>query len=315
MKVFVHAGFQRTGSTFLQNCLFSKHPQIQYIGLVNNSLAACSDLQNLYSFIMDKAIKTNKEDMLDCFASLTKDFNPSLPVVMSNESLSVEIEPGRWEGGRMEGRGTRIGVKTKAGSLSLLSDDLKVFFVIRNQPDVIESHYFLYARSYPANYVSFENWYSQMRSHLQTNYNYYQIMKTYADILGTENIKVYLYEELRNDDRRFISDICNYLGVDADKGIEIAAGKIVGSRLTTGQLAYRRMEAKLSLPKTVLGRLWQRVNCFGYRKLASFMGDDRKLSLQFPEDIKAQIESDFAETNKKVGDLFGLDLLKHKYVL
>ena len=157
---------------------------------------------------------------------------------------------------------------------------------------------------------------------------YYELIKTYADIFGKTNIKVFCYEELIESVDAFLESLSRFLGVEPlklslsreNKGLSRQAlfVKRILNRLITydfGRPSYMPGLRKAGYPENLKGnfRLLYKV-CTNKlaRKIDSICGF-KNYQPVFPEEWKQRITKLYAESNTRLSEEFDLPLKKYSY--
>jgi len=187
MKVdFIHIGFHKTASTYLQGCVF---PQIDRLDVVNTKSSEL-DLWFYKNFINVNPHSFNKDKFLNGFSerSRSKINTREKVLAISDENISGDIY---------------TGIDSKELMLRTFNvfGNTKVLIVIRNQLDYIWSAY--------GNYIihggtaKFSNWivgqdtrFGQITQKLKYSY----LINDYMNTFGVDNIFVIQYEKLFDDD-------------------------------------------------------------------------------------------------------------------
>ena len=123
---FAHVGLQKTGSTWLQKDLFSKHPDLTVLG----STAKNENLTKVRPVLFDFLDPNfNKENFLQQFNSLQDLFPEKSINGISDENLSGHIYTGK-------------NSVVIADNLYDIFGDLKIILILRNPVTYIQSAYF-----------------------------------------------------------------------------------------------------------------------------------------------------------------------------
>ncbi len=234
MAIFFHIGLPRTGTTSLQWHIFSNteyfepfgfnfnkiHPKHKNTFLRNYGLGSpenyqkdpdLTDVRKQISAIHEKACKTNKL------------------LLYSDEKIT--------------GAYTRVVDQVfHAELINSIADSPKIIMTIRKQDDFLVSRYRQLkpvkiwttlglpdinnaGRTFPVlpemkKMISFDTWLDYgldtYYQHSFSNLCYYKLYKTYATVLGPENVYVLLYENLKNNPRRFAESFAEVLGLDVE---------------------------------------------------------------------------------------------------
>ncbi|GGC84820.1 sulfotransferase [Thalassobacillus devorans] len=106
-----------------------------------------------------------------------------------------------------------------------LYPDAKIIICLRNPIDRSYSSYMHNVRSGYEN-LSFYDALQKEEERINQNYPflwhykevglYYKQVKKYLEVLGKDNVKIVLYEDINNNTQEVLQDICEFLGVNAD---------------------------------------------------------------------------------------------------
>jgi hypothetical protein len=189
-EIFIHIGFPKCASSFLQENLFSVSEGINYIG------------KNTSGFF-DRFI----DDEYDI--SLLKGMVPEndLPTVISIEGL-VGIA----------GMGLKKQREVFAKRLYRLFPSAKILIIVRRQEKVLESlfsEWMVHGHTgrYDVNTL-FEKIYREEVDFSLEYFNYKELFSLYCDLFGHKQIKVYLFEEFVQNKDYFIDRIYEDIGID-----------------------------------------------------------------------------------------------------
>jgi len=215
MQVYIHVGYPKNASTMLQTDIFPNLPGLVYCGRRYDSANAFANE------VLDSAIRSiSFEDSIRYDAGKVKTqimgaLNEMVPDADGKALIS-------WEAfmHNVADRGLI------AARLKDLFPDAKILFVIRNQLDSIESMYhFLVAQGggniNPAygrpSVRSLKAWLSDQedfvyRSYLET-LQYDEIYSFYVKLFTAENVRILLFEDLKNSPQAFLDELGDFLAV------------------------------------------------------------------------------------------------------
>jgi len=201
MSTYIHVGYPKTASTwFYKNFLiFVKNIKVYDRKLIRK----CFMEPDAFSFNVDKIkelFETN--DKIDRW-------------------LSDDILLGRLRLGGVRGFIT----KEMANRLKLVFPDAKIILFIRNQIDILASAYLQYVKSggnYGINRFFYsEKYYGKEANRLillDTDYFLYdKVFEYYFNLFGTENVHIFLYEDLAENPQKFISDFATQFKLEYDE--------------------------------------------------------------------------------------------------
>lgn len=226
MRVYLHIGFHKTATTFLQERFFPVLENITYLGRPWRN----KELHRLflkYNFLGSLDFDPNR--FRSSFDQIAADLavGPDAPVVVSHESLHSGSD---WFGYNLE---------TMAERIKAVFPDAKIILGIRNQTDYIESNY----KSYVVlgGKLRFQEF--LYRSHVAQNcllpkLKYDRALTCYWNRFGRENVSVYLLEDLKRDMNAVLSDISSYMNVAPPLRIEPSS---VNPGLTSASIRFLRI--------------------------------------------------------------------------
>lgn len=202
-KWVLHVGYQKTGSTWLQKCVFPLLSQVEFIGKRYTGQAPwVGDLKCQLCFGRDLDFSPDK--VRELIAG-----NMSGVDERKVRVCSVENFVGEWRFGSQD-------AKRSADRLREVFGAAKILMVIRNQVEIIESFYKQYLRW--GGIVTFDaflqaGWRSHIDFRLE-HVNYLNLVKYYHKLFGSENVRVMMFENLAANPQRFADDVCDFIGAD-----------------------------------------------------------------------------------------------------
>jgi hypothetical protein len=211
LPVFVHIGLAKTGSTFLQKNLFSRHSEIGYLGKVwsdNKRMLKAGD-----AIVRRDSISFDLQEVYDAYCEAVKQVSEDKKVlVLSEEDFSTYkfMDP-----------------YICAMRLTQIFKNVKILITLREPLDWIESTYFWRLNlEHPNTFEGFENWLkTQWRSPALFNeiseVRYGKIIQFYSEIFGAENIHIVLYEEFKDNVENFLRNLSETLGIDQEESITL----------------------------------------------------------------------------------------------
>ena len=215
MKSFIHIGLPKAGSRFLQEKIFKKIENSYYIDILNN---------NLIEILYADNIVFKKNNIKNYIKEINK--NKSY-LFISSENIS----------------------NPKSYDQYIICDRLKdtfenavIIIILRNQIDFLKSFY-LHAVASGA-YVSFNNFLQYELVNYQTGIlpklDYYNLCSYYSEKFGKENVKIFLYEELFDKNKKFNNDL-----FESETGISIKklnlTSEIINISIPVQLLFFRRL--------------------------------------------------------------------------
>lgn len=214
--IFIHPGYPKSGTTFLQKNFFSKNKEINNLGKANSREDVDKRLLEIFDNILGKK-EINVDDLKKfkiLINSINIDFN-KINLISFEAFTQINIS---------------FDLKEIFLRLKKIFDyadiKIKILITIRNQSEIILSHfannYELYELISPKwkkfrNFLyDFENLEKKNNKNLfkiLEQFKYFSLIQLLIEIFGKENIKVFINEELKNNPRQFCLGLSNYLGL------------------------------------------------------------------------------------------------------
>ena len=218
-KFFIHPGYPKTASTTLQKRLFSKHPDLCYLGkpLTGELLDVEIAILNLDAEQFAQAVPDLQRRLLSVVARYSAgDRN----VLLSHEGF---LRPTRYKGHDILQTAQRI--------RQVFCDPVKnefdchVLLTIRKQTDIIPSYFFDSVSRSPARLTKFikTSLQAPVEGYLASLF-YDAVVRHYAGLFGRERVKVLPFEQFITRREAFIRELAGYLEIDYDRSIELVGG-------------------------------------------------------------------------------------------
>jgi len=214
---FMHIGYPKNLSTTLQNDFFSKHTELNYLGIGFNSENLKYKNRNI-SVYFEALIRARDIEFKDIHHNLYNTFNNELKgnVGISHENLSFHFS------------NDEVDITQKVDRLfNFFGNDTKIIVIVRNQFDLIKS---LYKESLKAglslNFYDYINMLYRNKFHSYLNeFQFDKVLDIYKTKFGIENIVVLpieIYREngalIKNDNSYIIVEkICQFLGINYEE--------------------------------------------------------------------------------------------------
>lgn len=187
--VYIHVGYPKTATTWLQVRVFPAHSGISY----QNADAVFGEL------LRSTAPETRIRGEVDALRSRTE-----LPVLFSLEALIGMFLPSPAEGN------DHRNPHDIATSLKRIVPDAHILITIREQADLIESTYLHYIfggyTAPPKQAMSDQAWNDAFL-------DFDRLVQTYEDLFGAEKVWVGVYEELKARPLAFLDSLFGFMGV------------------------------------------------------------------------------------------------------
>ena len=201
---------------------------------------------------------------------------------------------------------------------------VKIIITIRKQDDIIKS---MYAQVYNMVFKRFKQT-NSFKKFLRYSFenkdqfildaiDYNNVIKTYEELFGKENICVLVFEELKEDKKSFIKKLTDFMGIDFNEAMSLIENKHTNKRSSSTEIYQsdeRRITELLGYYKAKLGigRLGLS-NSFIYRFLDKIYIYGRKLKIEIPKFYEKELEKLYEKGNKELSDRYNLGLQKWGY--
>ncbi len=306
----------------LQMCLFSAHSEIEYLGKCANNqcrkrMRGCRD-ETVYTIINELFWAGRKSPDIDrCHA-------------LFRESIAPRLNTGKkllcsWEG--------FIGFPLNVRQASIKNfctvfGRTKILVTIRNPASLIESAYFNYIRRLWIGGLSrrgnkpvlptSKDWLEKIVLPDQNNcFLYYaDAIQSYVELVGRENVGVFMYEALGENQYQYIGALCRFIGVGEAEGIRIAGHAHKHKRFTMGNMAKIQ-----EIEGSFLRSLHYRYSSNHHRaKMIGYMEDDPALDtpparMKISTDNRERIAAITRHGNHWLMNTFALPLERFGYPL
>lgn len=238
----LHVGLPKTGTTTLQNAIFANHSQIRFLGKSIKS-----------EFTGEKGCLS--KDIYDVLWPLIFDLNKPYDAQAISKQCRDEIFSSTpadkcllasWEA--LGGRSTTTYVKMLE-RLQTVFGSCRIIFTLRNPLTQVPSRYLqnIEGRFLRKNHkwmgsirrVDIDGWFENRMSKdsfQSKSLSYSQNIRASVDLLGKENVGVFLFEELLEDPEVYYKAISDFIGIDVDEVYTLSQQEHFNKRLTQGQL-------------------------------------------------------------------------------
>lgn len=287
---FIHVGFPKCGSTFLQSEVFDKIKGINALTVGGKNCKLPQGLSYM-TYCQDPYFKSEK---------VTKELDeiPEEINGISNEGFTAFVSP-----------------KIMAKRLKQAFGNPKILIVLRNQKSILLSHYL---HDIKIGYtLSFEKWLSRLFHTLRyQSFMFSYTIDAYCEQFGKKNVKVVLFEELFNKDT--IIEVLDFIGMPNKNIEEIDYSLKVNAAYSPWSLSLSRWFNRHFGTKENqrAGFLY---SIFRYRivpkidRLYSLMGGKKK-PIYFNEQILNMITEWYHEDNQKLSKILNRDLAEKGYL-
>lgn len=297
--VLIHPGFHKTGTTYLQEVLFT------------DRRGFCQPWTRdfIYRHIIDPhELAFDREASRAAFAAAFTDLSDDAHVVLSEEGLCGNPFNGARESG------------IYARKLRAIFDDARIVLTVRRQPDMLRAVYIQYLKAYgrrdprtfyhPPRFPEFSAFDPDV-------YRYDRLAQCYAELFGADRVLVLPQELLQRNENRFVSALGSLIGWD---GREDASGKREAGRNVSPSasgIPFLRLgnhffdsafnESGFGNALAAIGGTFRRL---GYRKTMFFRDQAREM-----DDLLAGFRGRYRESNARLQRFCPVDLAEFGYEL
>jgi hypothetical protein len=209
-RILLHIGLPKTGTTSLQELVFSAHPEVRYFGQTN--VWDDPDAKTVL-----KALLLGDEADLAAARRILDEAAKSHPaIVISDEALTL---------GEFMLRATRWPVRSDHAATArrarALLGDAQVLIVLRNQADWIESWRLQGLKSGKYVETDYRAWLAQdlgaASEKLLRLLDYDMLYHAYCEAFGSRRVHVRLYEQYSDRFQDLAAECAGLIGVDAER--------------------------------------------------------------------------------------------------
>jgi len=216
VKLFLHIGYSKTGTTFLQKEFFPRLKQVNYLGKYYKK----NSKKNLIikKLLHEILLLSNKEFDLKINQLKDKinllDFHKKKPNLISNEAILTGIISGSYKKAEIKRTIKRLKLITREKNI-----EIYIMIVIRNHYDLILSLYnalnvkFRLNFNKPLFYKNF-NYVIKKNKSVLNILKFHRIYHEILKLVGKNKCKVFFYEEIFSNHKNFKRDFFNYLGLN-----------------------------------------------------------------------------------------------------
>lgn len=305
MNMVIHIGFPKTGTTTQQKHLFAKHSQINYLGKPYQDSFLESVIHDL---IREDSLIYGSRGLRDYLSGRLLSSKKQGTLSFISDELFVSATKTRDKG-------------VVAQRLKEVFFPCRILITIRNQLDILKSAYLSGGRllgnaprQLSGYTITFNDWLEISHRNLKRSYvgnvNYYPLIKYYSDLFGKENVCVLLYEDLQNNQRKYLYDLTGFLRIDLEESVKLLKSKHENIRIKQSTLDYERLKtqfypvSRLPIGSKLLKSL---------SRLKIHTQKDRDADVNFCPEWRERLYNYYQEGNRNLIKEFKLPLEKHNY--
>jgi len=304
-NIALHVGFSKTGTTTLQQFLFSKHSQVEYLGKPYTDDILKTHIHRL---IMQDSLVYDPTELADYFSrEILKKTHSSKKLILISEEMLVSYSKVRDKG-------------IVAGRLKKIFQPHRIIITIRNQFDILKAAYLSRGRllsnvpgKYEGLHVSFEDWLTLSYENIERSYlghvDYFKTIDYYSRLFGRDNLCVLLLEELIDRPEEYVRKLAGFLDIDFDEAQGLLRGKHANKGIAQSQLEFETLNTKF-FPFTHFFLIRGMLKL--YFSLKKLVKKDKEAEVLIPKDWTERLRKLYGEGNRKL-ITFNLPVERYNY--
>jgi hypothetical protein len=306
VNIALHVGFSKTGTTTLQQFLFSKHSRIEYLGKPYTDDILKTHLQRL---IMQDSLVYDPAELADYFSKeVLKKTHRSKKIILISEEMLVSYSKVRDKG-------------MVAGRLKKIFRPDRIIITIRNQFEILKAAYLSRGRlllnvpvKYEGLHVSFADWLELSNRNIDRSYlghvDYFKTIDYYSQLFGRDNVCVLLLEELIDRPEAYVRKLTGFLDIDFDEALVLLTGKHANKGIAQSRLEFESLNTKFfPFNRFVLIPAMLKL----YFSLKKIVKKDKDAEVRIPEDWTERLVKLYGEGNRKLSRVYNLPVEKYGY--
>jgi len=315
-QTFIHLGLPKTATTALQTHLFANHSQIHYLGKFPRELPHFENRQHLQSiyhhFFNGEFSEPSDSRLAD---QLVYAANHNLTPTLSKEGIAGahrerKAELARYFTDCFGACKAILCVREPSSFIkSLYTQKLKSFQKDRrNAPPP-----WLYSIGKPPKYFEINEWLNAVwnsEDSPRLPLSYADTAEIFGEVFGRNNVHIFIFEELVQNPKGFISKLCNTMGIDAEEGFRLIDGKRANDGITDNFVAQLK-KIERSRIRTLQYRRASRKKKREILNPANFPGE--KITPEIPDEWLKKIHAFGTEQNRRLVTDWGVPLTDYGY--
>jgi len=223
MSTFIHLGYPKTGTTFLQKEVF---PRQESVNLLGKPFKSKEFRQIVYKIttLDEPSFKREVDHFTARLATIVSDEKPNLLTVEGFLQATRYQHPGGTDFRR---------IFSRLQAIFSTFGDVRFFFVIRNHTDALCASYNQFRQywdGYGYSKAVLLDHLAGKRNDLPfvlDNFKYHEILSLLYEVAPPAHVAMFFYEDLKRDNLRFAEDIFRFIGCAFDREKFRAEGKVV----------------------------------------------------------------------------------------
>ena len=313
----LHVGLLKTGSTTLQSTLFSKHSQLYFLGQCPGGSPANKSCRSEIVYQILRPLLWNPRKPFDAIEIRQMCQDKILSVLPDDRCLL-----GSWE--TLGNSSVDVHIE-RLDRIKKVFGTCRIIFTLRNPLKQVPSWYlqhleeaFLKQKNKWMELSSFFNidkWFenSCSRKGMKGNLlNYTQNIQASIELLGKENVGVFLFEDLIRNPESYYRSLSSFIDIDGDETFTLCQQKHLNKRITQGQLDLIRRLYSSFLARALLPYLSARFRKTLLKKAARGTVPAR---IDLTPELHQIIVRDTRRGHRWLVDNFDLPLQEYDYPL
>ena len=201
----------------------------------------------------------------------------------------------------------------------------RIMITLRNPLTQITSEYLQHLRGHFVRrnrsfmgrsvFVEFEEWYGTFLAARRNGSNlfcYSETIQAARSLVGKENVGVFLFEELIEDQSGYYRAICSFMGIDSEEGLTLVREKHVNKRISQYQVEWlKKMDCSFWKRMALLS-----MNSRWRRRLFQNCEDESAPAMvSMPSKVELQIADATRPGNRWLAEHLALPLDRYGYPL
>lgn len=294
-----HIGANKAGSTTLQQALFARHPEVLNLGKPFEA-RVWGDARRAVDAVCTLCEREESPPTVD--ANVRNDWRRAiepaagrLPVFSFEELIRRRYYP--------QNDNLRL-----PNAIVDMAGPVRVVIVTRQQIELIESLYIHKANV--TTYQPFDRWLGANAEWIGT-YRFHEIADAWAQVVGQDNVGVFLFEELVRDPGGFAGKLASFIGVDPVAAASLLSEQHKNPRKSSRTQAYVKLRSKL-FPHQSLGLLLPAKIRERWR---GYLEGGRASRESIPDTWLKKVQDTYRDDNRRLAARFGLPLRQYGYPL
>jgi len=245
-KLYIHIGYPKTGTTFLQKNFFNKHKQINNV-FSNSAPEQNEEVKQKLKELMEISDQEFNEVLSDLrFWFSSYDLEIDRINLLSFEIFTSGIENYQYDVNKTLDRIKRVFEDKDVC--------IKIFMTIRNQREYLVSRYaqgsikFEFIRKEWASFRGFLSFFEHDNYSFSKipeyrffdSINYYEIYKTLCGLYGEGDVKVFVYEKMKRNPNVFVTEMAEYFDINIKEALEATENKTENVSKSSSSGVYQR---------------------------------------------------------------------------